>query len=110
MSQLDFDKIDAAVGNTLVVFADLSDATAYCIHQHERGVFGIICRVEDTRTGSGLVVQWRDPIRAAELPRRQREALWLLEEVIAGRVPRPEPGKIADITPEVRERIRATDE
>lgn len=93
-----FAQIDAFQGNTMIVFDDLGMANSYVLHQHERGLVGMVCRVEDTRTGSGLLVQWRDAIPAGELARRQREALWLLEEVLAGRVPRPIPRSITDIS------------
>ena len=64
----------------------------------------MICRVEDTRTRSGLLVQWRDPVPAVDLQRRQNEALWLLEEALAGRVPRPERGVCRSISDEVEAR------
>src|SRR5262245_19156023 len=106
----EFDRILALSGNTLIVFEDLATADAFGLHQFERGARGILCRVEDTRERTGLVVQWRDPIKAAELPRHQAEARWLLKEVLAGRVPRPERGKVVDISPEVEAARQAAQE
>jgi hypothetical protein len=92
----------------MIVFHDIHVANAYCLHQQERGVCGVICRVEDTRTGSGLLVQWRDPIPIADHPRRQAEARWLLEEVLAGRISMPERGVTTDISDQVEARRTAT--
>jgi hypothetical protein len=96
-----FAAIDAAPGNTALVFDDVALADRYVAHRARAGAVGLICRVEDTRTRSGLLVQWRDPVPAAELPRRQSEALWLLEQILAGRAPRPERGVIMNISPQV---------
>lgn len=99
-----FARIDAMPGNTLLVFDSIATADDYVVHRSLRGDVGVICRVEDMRTGSGLLVQWRDPIPEAEFARRQGEARWLLEEVLAGRAPRPQPGAVTDISPDVEAR------
>jgi hypothetical protein len=91
----------------MFLFDDAALADRYVAHRAAGGAAGVICRANDTRTGSGLLVQWRDPIPAAELPRRQSEALWLLEEVLAGRVPRPERGMVRNISDEVEARRRS---
>ena len=103
MTEFDyFARIDAEPRNTILVFDDIALADRYQAHLAQRGVVGILCRVVDTRTGSGLLTQWRDPIPAADHPRRQREARWVLEEVLAGRVPRPEHGRISNISDAVK--------
>lgn len=105
-----FATIDAHPKNTILVFDDIALADRYVAHRSQRGATGIIVRVEDTRTGSGLLTQWRDPIPAADVPRRQAEARWLLEEVLAGFVPRPERGVITNISDVVEARRTATQE
>lgn len=102
-----FARIDAKPVNTILVFDDITLADAYVVHQAVRGIVGLICRVEDARTGSGLLTQWRDPIPASEFQRRQGEALWLLEEVLAGRVPRPAPNQISNISDSVEAQRKA---
>lgn len=103
-----FAAIDAEPVNTILVFDDIGLADRYVAHRARAGDVGMVCRVEDTRTGSGLLVQWRDPVMAKDLVRRQGEALWLLEEVLAGRVPRPVKGEIGNISADVeRERQAA---
>lgn len=87
----------------MLVFANVADANAYVSYRSDRGDHGLICRVEDTRTKSGLLVQWRDVIVPAELNRRMAEARWLLEEVLAGRIARPKRGEVIDITTDVKQ-------
>jgi hypothetical protein len=92
-----FAAIDAYVGNTMVVFSDRAIAARYVAHRAAAGVTGVIAQAEDTRCGTGLVVQWRDPVKPGELETRIGNCLWLLEETLAGRSPRPEPGEIHEL-------------
>lgn len=106
-----FARIDAEPINTILIFDDIALANRYVAHRAKHGDVGLVCRIEDTRTRSGLLTQWRDPVPAADFARRQREALWLLEEVIAGRVPRPVRGEINNVTADTEtQRRRQRDE
>lgn len=103
-----FAAIDARPDNCMLIFADRRMADQYAFHRaFTRRVVGILVRVEDTRTHSGLLVQWRDPIPAQDFPRRQSEARWMLEEALAGRVPRPTPQQVTDVTADTEASRRA---
>lgn len=103
-----FATIDAQPANTMLIFATTDVADRYAFHcAAYRRATGILVRVEDTRTGSGLIVQWRDPVPAADVPRRQSEARWMLEEVLAGRVPRPQPMQITNVSADTEASRRA---
>lgn len=96
-----FVAIDAEPKNTIRVFDDRALADRYVAHRQRAGDVGMIVRVEDTRTRFGLLAQWRNSMPAAEIERRCGEAAWLLEEVLAGRVPRPVRGQINNISREI---------
>jgi hypothetical protein len=89
-----FAKCDAMEGETLIAFSDLDIAMRYAEHRFKQTkAVGIIACAHDEREGSGLFVMWRDPIKPEELAKRQGNCLWLLEEILAGRQPRPIEGQ-----------------
>ncbi len=92
-----FAEIDAKLGNTMVVFDSRALANRYVAHRATLGEHGIVVLAEDTRTRSGLCVLWRDPIPPADVDVRLGNCLWLLEETLAGRTPRPQPGRVVDL-------------
>lgn len=92
-----FAAIDAAVGNTMLVFADEGVCFRYKLHLAARGAIGLRAECRDTRTGSGLVVMWRDRVPPEDLHTRLANCRWLLEEVLAGRQPRPVAGELTHI-------------
>ena len=91
-----FAAIDAYEGNTMIAFSDHAIALRYMQHRQTAGFVrsGLFAAAHDSRTGSGLFVLWRDPVPPDELATRQGSCLWLLEEMIAGRWPRPVAGKV----------------
>jgi len=93
-----FAAIDAYDGNTMVVFSDLAIAMRYANHRYRvHGQTGLIAGCEDTRKGTGLYVMWRDRIQPDKLGERIANCRWLLEEVLAGRYPRPVAGKVSEL-------------
>ncbi len=104
--------IDAKTGPTLLTFVRRSDANVWLLHvaakraRGEAPATGVMVEVRDTRTGSGLICMWRDPVPAAEVSRRQSEALWQLEMTLAGHFSVPPPGTITDHSDLVRAYVR----
>jgi hypothetical protein len=92
-----FAQIDAYQGSTMLVFGDVAIAYRYAIHRKRQGYSGALALVEDTRTRSGLCVMWRDPVSFADVEQRQANCRWMLEEVLAGRYPRPVAGAVAEL-------------
>ena len=88
---------DAADGNTMLVFSDKHLAARYAIHRAKQGYYGLVAQCHDIREGTGICVMWRDPIPASELEERIANCRWLLEEVLAGRYPKPVPGEVNDL-------------
>lgn len=97
--QEQFAQADAYEGNTMIVFSDEKIALRYALHRLESGLCdpGVMAKVDDTRTGSGLCVIWRDPVEPEKLAERLANCRWLLEEVLAGRRPRPVPGQVNEL-------------
>mgnify|MGYP003384625773 CR=1 FL=1 len=91
-----FAACDACEGNTMLVFSDAEIAHRYVEHRARLGDSGVICMVEDKfgSSGSGICVLWRDPIDERQLDERLANCRWLLEEVLAGRQPRPVAGQV----------------
>jgi hypothetical protein len=87
-----FRQADAVDGRTMIVFDSPGIALRYIAHRARTGCVGVVVLVEDTRTRSGLSVLWRDPVPADQVEVRMANCRWLLEEVLAGRQPRPTPG------------------
>ena len=92
-----FAACDASKGNTMIVFSDKALAMRYMLYRHQaHGQIGLIAMAEDTRTGSGLVVIWRDRVPPEKLQERIGNCLWLLEETLAGRHPWPVAGTVQE--------------
>jgi len=91
-----FAQCDAREGNTMLVFSDKAIAMRYLDHRvRQYGDDGYRVLVEDTRTKSGLCVLWRDRVvDLKDLDKKFANCRWLLEEVLAGRQPRPVPGEV----------------
>jgi hypothetical protein len=93
-----FAMCDAYEGNTMIVFSDKPMAMRYALHRHEtRGQKGIMVGVEDTRTGTGLYVMWRDRIPPDKVWERLANCRWLLERTLAGEHPKPQDGKVSEL-------------
>lgn len=89
---------DAYEGNTMIVFSNKALAMRYAQHRLETfDQTGLMAGCEDTREGTGLFVCWRDPVPPEDLEERIGNCLWLLEEVLAGRYPRPIPGRVQEL-------------
>lgn len=94
--------IEAKPGPTLLTFVSRADANVWLLHvaaKRSRGevsATGLMVEACDTRTGSGLICMWRDPVPADMVKKRQREALWQLEMTLAGHFSIPPPGEIRD--------------
>jgi len=104
--------IEAKAGPTLLTFVRRADANVWLLHvaaKRARGealATGVMVEVRDTRTGSGLICMWRDPVPSGDVVRRQSEALWQLEMTLAGHFSVPPPGEIADHSDQLREYVR----
>ena len=90
-----FKQADAVEGETMIVFDSKPLALRYVLHRKTVfGESGLIPLVEDTRTGTGLCVIWRSPVAPAMMAERLANCRWMLEEVLAGRQPRPAAGQV----------------
>jgi hypothetical protein len=93
-----FALLDARDGNTMIAFAEKSMAMRYALHRHtQHGQIGLMAGCEDTRERTGLFVMWRDRVPGDKLFERLENCRWLLEEILAGRQPWPEPGTVTDL-------------
>lgn len=93
-----FAVVDTYPGSTMVAWSDMAIAMRYMQHRLTKGVrHGLIAAAHDVRDGTGIVVMWRDPVPANELHLRQANCMWLLEEILAGRYPRPVPGQVGEL-------------
>jgi hypothetical protein len=104
--------IESKPGPTLLTFVSRGDANVWLLYvaaKRAAGLLsatGVMVEVRDTRTGSGLICMWRDPVPSADVDRCQREALWQLEMTLAGHFPVPPPGQIADHSAQLKQYVR----
>lgn len=94
--QEQFEAADAMEGDTMIAFSSKDLALRYVAHRKRKypALHGLIACREDTRTGTGLCVIWRDPVEPGKLAERMSNCLWLLEEILAGRKAWPVPGEV----------------